>query len=103
MRYAHIRNGVCYTNKTNNRWTAKPFTPSTNANQAYPIILEEGIHVNPVTYGPASRYIGRWTGIIGFHLGNGEHLFEVEGPTPLIAAMRCYAISALGDEIEFNA
>jgi len=30
----------------------------------------------------------------------GVECFELRGPTPLIAAMRCYVASRLGDEIE---
>lgn len=30
----------------------------------------------------------------------GEYRFSASGPTPLIAAMRCYVASKLGDEVE---
>lgn len=35
-----------------------------------------------------------------FRPGNDEHFAECFGPTPLIAAMRCYVASKLGDEVE---
>ena len=66
---------------------------STNWAQGGPIIEREGISV---------RCIG--SNINGFiwdadasEYGDGE---EMEGPTPLIAAMRCYVASQLGDEVE---
>jgi hypothetical protein len=64
---------------------------STDWAQAGPIIERDRITV---------RCIGR--NINGFiwdagTYGNDE---EMEGPTPLIAAMRCYVASKLGDEVE---
>ena len=53
-----------------------------------PIIEREGIAINAHLDG--SEWFARdyW----------GEH--EQSGPTPLIAAMRCYVASKLGDEVE---
>ena len=61
------------------------FTPSTNWAQGGPIIEREGIAVREVLK-------GSW--VADLEVG-----FE-EGPTPLIAAMRCYVASQLGDEVE---
>ena len=58
--------------------------PSTDWAQGGPIIEREGID----TY-----QSGLWAAEI-----DGEH--RQEGPTPLIAAMRCFVASKLGDEIE---
>jgi len=68
-----------------NRW----FMPSTDWAQGGPIIEREEIYLNP---------------------NNGNDLWFAEttidgprgefGPTPLIAAMRCYVANKLGDEIE---
>lgn len=77
------------TNLNNRRWH-----PSTNWSQGGPIIEREGI-----THGPNTRPV----------LSEGNFQFKAlplmpegdthYGPTPLIAAMRCYVASKLGDEV----
>lgn len=62
--------------------------PSTDWAQGGPIIERECINVWAKAYG-TSPVIWR------AQLGN-----EVQGNTPLIAAMRCYVASKMGDEIE---
>ena len=62
------------------------YTPSTNWAQGGPIIEREGIATLPCPRGWAAR--------VGF---GGEY---IEGPTPLIAAMRCFVASKLGDEVD---
>jgi Protein of unknown function (DUF2591) len=64
--------------------------PSTNWSQGGPIIEREGISV--------ARRGGHSWSLWGAVLQDFE--FDEEGPTPLIAAMRCYVASKLGDEIE---
>jgi hypothetical protein len=66
------------------------FNPSTNWAQGGPIIEREGISV-------ATDDVEPWCGFIEDDETN-TLLFS--GPTPLIAAMRCYVASKLGDEIE---
>lgn len=62
------------------------YSPSTDWTQGGPIIEREGINLSSVAGitwcadGPVS---------VGFY-----------GPTPLIAAMRCYVASKLGNEVE---
>jgi hypothetical protein len=68
----------------------KGFNPSTNWTQGGPIIEREGISV-------ATDDVEPWCGFIEDDKTN--TLF-FSGPTPLIAAMRCYVASKLGDEIE---
>lgn len=65
------------------------YTPSTDWAQGGPIIELEGIAVHPCP---------TWTARYGLNQG-GRH-FQHTGPTPLIAAMRCYVASKLGDEVE---
>jgi hypothetical protein len=60
------------------------YAPSTNWAQAGPIIEREGIAV--YLHGPE-----KWCAIADD---------EYRGSTPLIAAMRCYVASKLGDEVE---
>lgn len=60
---------------------------STDWSQSGPIIEREGINIQPVV---------RPEGWIANDYGKAQ----AEGPTPLIAAMRCYASSKLGDEVD---
>lgn len=53
-----------------------------------PIIEQEGISL----LDPTGNDIDAWRAYCGGHLAY--------GPTPLIAAMRCYVASKLGDEVE---
>jgi hypothetical protein len=65
------------------------YSPSTNWAQGGPIIEREMISVWPfddVT----------WEA----HMPYGMNDDFAEGPTPLVAAMRCYVASVLGDEVE---
>ena len=71
------------------------WTPSTNWIQGGEIIEREGIEIkqgNPL-YFPKGNENGDYY----------EPLWiagKMHGPTPLVAAMRCYVASKLGDEIE---
>jgi hypothetical protein len=68
------------------------FSPSTDWSQGGPIIERERIFVRPKT-------VGGWRCWI--YDGKGEGIkFDQHGPTPLIAAMRCYVASKLGDNID---
>ncbi len=58
---------------------------STDWAQGGPIIEREGVEIKPT-------YAG-WTAFLG-------HVLFANGPTPLIAAMRCYVASKLGDDID---
>ena len=66
------------------------FEPSENWADGGPIIEREGISV-------ATDDVEPWCGFIE----DGEtNVLFFSGPTPLIAAMRCYVVSKLGDEVE---
>ena len=76
---------------------------STDPVQAVPIIEQEGVALLP----PTVRRIGKerhafsisyWRAII--QRDENELAIHGAGPTPLIAAMRYYAESKLGDEVE---
>jgi len=58
-----------------------------------PIIEREGISI--VQQGDAAE----WVGSVYNYAEDDWHL-HTSGPTPLIAAMRCYVASKLGDDIE---
>ena len=68
----------------------KQFKPSTDWAQAGPIIERERISV-------ISDYHEVKEGWLAEGYENGVQVF---GPAPLIAAMRCYVASKLGDEID---
>ena len=66
------------------------FRPSTNWSQGGPIIEREGIDLDPLLN--ENNKPEHWCAFLGNHDGNGA--------TPLIAAMRCYVASKLGEEVE---
>jgi hypothetical protein len=68
------------------------FNPSTDWSQGGPIIEREWIC-------PDRLLNGQWVACKRTDTGD-SMLFARTGPTPLIAAMRCYVASKLGDEVE---
>jgi len=67
-------------------WDVPEFSPSTDWAQGGPIIEREKIQIKENGYGHWFAKIGKGS--------------WMRGPTPLIAAMRCYVASKLGDEVE---
>lgn len=63
-------------------------SPSTDWSQGGPIIEREGIRLH------RSHTGAWWAG------SEAEPQRPIAGPTPLVAAMRCYVASRLGDEVE---
>jgi hypothetical protein len=63
---------------------------STDWAQGGPIIEDNAIQLTP------DEYAGTWT---AYTTNEGEP-YEFTGPTPLIAAMRCFVASKLGDDME---
>lgn len=76
--------------KLNTRWSNPSYSPTTDWAQGGPIIEREGIN----TY---QMQDGTWQGNLDYGMTD-ELIYW--GPTPLIAAMRCYVASKLGDEVE---
>ena len=68
-------------------WEVPEFSPSTDWAQGGPIIEREKMTLE-------------WTG--EDWMAYIRHDEEYFGPTPLIAAMRCYVASKLGDEVEVS-
>lgn len=66
-----------------------PYQPSSNWLQGGPIIEQEGISIERF------KSTTKWS---AFKFDSGD--CEVAAETPLIAAMRCYVASTLGEEIE---
>lgn len=79
-----------------------PFSPATDWSQGGPIIDREKID----TFTEKQTYPESWCASVARHQ-NGQRLvgwrLHQYGPTPLIAAMRCYVASKLGDEIDLPA
>ena len=64
-----------------------PYKPSTNWAQGGPIIEREGISLDKMYDTP------EWCASM-------ENTKGYRGPTPLVAAMRCFVASKLGEEVE---
>ena len=82
---------VMYTPKGKRSWYI--YTPSTNWAQGGPIIEREGINLDNCAKNPQWS---AWTPAPDREYGEAQAF----GPTPLIAAMRCYVASKLGDTVE---
>jgi hypothetical protein len=84
------------------------YAPSTNWAQGGPIIDREDIAISPAPDGLCSAYKSdgttRWLTKGGPTPTSGVEVFnwtyKQQGYTPLIAAMRCYVASKLGDNID---
>jgi len=79
------------------------FTPSTNWSQGGPIIDREDIAMSSKPDGLWAAYAPKGTRLVQ-HGGQAVEVFnwtyKQQGYTPLVAAMRCYVASKLGDEVE---
>lgn len=74
------------------------YNPSTNWAQGGPIIEREGITVQT---DPTDAIPDAWSAYFRGALFNDDGTdFFRNGPTPLIAAMRCFVASKLGDEVD---
>ena len=76
----------------------RPYRPSTDWAQGGPIIEREGISVAADTAGMFDSFV--WFASVDDILVDADEAIGVRGPTPLIAAMRCYVASKLGEEVE---
>jgi len=77
------------------------FCPSTDWSQGGPIIEREGLDVHCVNTGLwSAKWWANNSGMVKNPAQRFKHNIQTDGPTPLIAAMRCYVASKLGDEIE---
>jgi len=73
------------------------YNPSTNWAQGGPIIEREEIELSPpfTSFDESTGNTTVWGWGAGIH-----RVASQMGPTPLIAAMRCYVASKLGDEVD---
>ena len=80
--------------------TVYEFQPSSHWSQGGPIIEREGIEVmcnHPALPEIKDSAWHKWDGFACSWRTRSKHL---HGSTPLIAAMRCYISSRMGDEVE---
>lgn len=61
--------------------------------QGGPIIEREGMQLQ-------MEDVGEWHATMWWDDEDGQREVVMRGPTPLIAAMRCYVASKLGDDVE---
>jgi hypothetical protein len=85
---------VARANGNTNAFGIDGWNPSTNWAQGGPIIEREGIELKYLGYDNPPYW-----GALKFSPSKYERQAAV-GPTPLIAAMRCFVASKLGDEID---
>lgn len=76
------------------------FEPSTDWEQGGHIIEREEINLLKRDDRPWSGYAYRYGKHKKLRGQRGCEIFRATGPTPLIAAMRCYVASKLGDEVD---
>lgn len=75
------------------------YAPSTNWAHGGPIIERERIATSPLPNNSWRAYAPMGTRVLhGLEIFDWQH--KGNGPTPLIAAMRCFVASKMGDEIE---
>lgn len=73
-----------------------PYSPSTDWAQGGPIIEREGIELKTWALDGWEAHATDYS----HRPGNDEVFAQVWAKTPLVAAMRCYVASRIGDEIE---
>ena len=85
---------------------AQAYLPSTDWSQGGPIIEREGIDLEcHLGYWASSLWPNKPTTVTPvnaakYRIGRIKLSIRANGPTPLIAAMRCYVASKLGDDVE---
>ena len=82
---------MLHSNREGQEWIA--YQPSSNWTQGGPIIERERIELKI----PEAKEFGQWMALITDASGDYIHR---SGPTPLIAAMRCFVENRLGSEVE---
>jgi hypothetical protein len=73
------------------------FNPTTDWAQGGPIIEREKISLQRLFFADGGYFAMWWP--VDAH-DQHDRMIHIEGETPLIAAMRCYVASNLGDEVE---
>ena len=94
-----LLNGTVRVFRADTNAYSEPVSPSTDWAHGGPIIEREGIAVDVVL---AGWTIDSWVAALVHEDKEFDGVARAEeyGPTPLIAAMRCYVASKFGDEVE---
>ena len=79
-------------------WSLELYAPSAHWSQGGPIIEREGISLTSYLAEEDPYWIGSVE--CQYKNFNATAYYEEYGPTPLIAAMRCYVASKLGDTVD---
>jgi len=87
---------MCEDDKTKGAWAFSRFKPSSDWAAAGPIIEREKIEWQWIPAPDKNHQYGARKP----SLGGLNRTFCMDGPTVLVAAMRCYVASKLGDEIK---
>ena len=82
----------------NHRHGAPWFEPTTSWAQGGPIIKRERINLSAYQLDENGNENEGWQAWPNYGMSD----WYMTGPTPLIAAMRCYVASKLGDEVEVS-
>ena len=96
--YDHATETMLAPRKAYGRVNLDEYSYSTDWGQGGPIIERERIFLKPSKLSPTTSKRTSW-GAHGFYKYT-EQKVHRHGDTPLIAAMRCYVASKLGDEVE---
>jgi len=91
--YFHTTPSIAPLGYQHNRVLVCQYQPSTDWAHGGPIIEREKINVSSSATAPWMAWF--YDGV--------EMIWLTDGPTPLIAAMRCYVASKLGDEVDMQA
>jgi hypothetical protein len=99
--YFHTNRLIAPRGHEHNLIRAETFQPSTDWAQGGPIIEREQIAMWPEAHGGAigTETSSLWFARIYYNSGE-QHDSEQPAASPLIAAMRCYVASKLGDDVE---
>jgi len=78
------------------------YTPSTNWSQGGPIIERENIGIGAERRPETPVWAAQlsYSKEVTYTDGTARRFCTMRGPTPLIAALRCYVASKLGDEVD---
>ncbi len=80
----------------------EPYMPTANWSQIGPIIEREYVSIGAEGNPKSPKWVASlsYTKEVTYTNGTARRFCTMRGPTPLIAAARCYVASKLGDEVE---
>lgn len=99
LSYPALDWAVCKTAGFDEDQFSVTYNPSTAASYSLPIIFREGISTIFCGYETENDPVA-WAAVYGGQDGLMDQSKWFYGPTPLVAGMRCFVASKLGDVIE---